>query len=86
MFKSKTLDHLRIIFSFLPKARKRQYFSLVPIAIFAGTSEVIVLGILARLFSFIVGEPRNSLPLNNFFNFLADRSHYSICSLVVIDT
>ena len=81
MFKSKTLDHLNIIFSFLPKARKKQFFSLVPIAIFAGTSEVIVLGILARLFSFIVGEPRKSLPLNDFFNF---DPKYKLLTLIII--
>jgi len=81
MFKSKTLNNLSIIFSFLPKVRKKQLFSLVPIAIFAGTSEVIVLGILARLFSFIVGEPRNSLPLNNFFNF---DPKYKLLSLIII--
>ena len=81
MFKSKTLNNLNIIFSFLPKVRKKQLFSLVPIAIFAGTSEVIVLGILARLFSFIVGEPRNSLPLNNFFNF---DPKYKLLSLIII--
>ena len=69
MFKSKTLNNLNIIYSFLPKVRKNQLLSLIPIAILAGTSEVIVLGILARLFSFIVGEPRNSLPLNDFFNY-----------------
>ena len=40
----------------------------------SGTSEVIVLGILARLFSFIVGEPRKSLPLNDFFNFVKTAS------------
>ncbi len=67
MFKSKTLDQLRIIFSFLPKARKKQFFYLIPIAIFAGISEVIVLGLMSRLFSFIVGEPRKALPLNDFF-------------------
>ncbi len=81
MFKSKTLNNLSIIFSFLPKVRKKQLLSLVPIAIFAGTSEVIVLGILARLFSFIVGEPRNSLPLNNFFNF---DPKYKLLSLIII--
>ncbi len=81
MFKSKTLDNLSIIFSFLPKVRKKQLFSLLPIAILAGTSEVIVLGILARLFSFIVGEPRKSLPLNDFFNF---DPKYKLLTLIII--
>ena len=81
MFKSKTLDHLNIIFSFLPKVRKKQFFSLVPIAILAGTSEVIVLGICARLFSFIVGEPRKSLPLNDYFNF---DPKYKLLILIII--
>ena len=81
MFKSKTLDNLSIIFSFLPEVRKKQLFSLLPFAILAGTSEVVVLGILARLFSFIVGEPRNSLPLNNFFNF---DPKYKLLTLIII--
>ena len=81
MFNSKTLDNLRIVYSFLPKVRKKQLFSLIPIAILAGTSEVIVLGILARLFSFIVGEPRKSLPLNDFFNF---DPKYKLLILIII--
>ena len=81
MFKSKTLDHLSLIFSFLPKARKKQFFSLIPIAIFAGISEVIVLGLMSRLFSFIVGEPRKSLPFNDFFNF---DTKYKLLTLIII--
>lgn len=81
MLKSKTLDNLGIIFSFLSNERKKQFFSLIPIAILAGSSEVIVLGILARLFKFIVGEPRGSLPLNDFFNF---DPKYKLLTLIII--
>ena len=81
MFKSKTLNNLRIIFSFLPKARKKQFFSLIPISIFAGISEVIVLGLMSRLFSFMVGEPRKSLPFNDFFNF---DTKYKLLTLIII--
>ena len=70
MFKSKTFDQLLKIYSYLPSRRRTELISLIPLSIFSGISEVIVLGLLARLLNFIVGEPRQAIPLlSDIFNY-----------------
>ena len=70
MFKSKTLYYLKKVIYYLPDKRRKELLSLIPLSIFAGISEVIVLGLLARLLNFIVGQPREAIPiLSNLFNY-----------------
>ncbi len=69
MIKSRTLNYLIKIISYLPKIRRKELISLIPISILAGISEVIVLGFLARLFNFLIDEPRESIPfVSDIFN------------------
>ena len=70
MFKSETFYYFKKIFSFLPQERKKEFFALIPFALFAGISEVFVLAIVSRLFNFLSNQPRESIPfLSNIFNF-----------------
>ena len=70
MFNSKTLYNLKKVFNYLPHKRRKELLSLIPLSIFAGISEVIVLGLLARLLNFIVGQPREAIPIfSNLFNY-----------------
>ena len=62
MLKSRTLRYLIRIFSYLPKSRKRELISLLPLAILGGISEIIVIAALARLFNFLIDKPRDPLP------------------------
>ena len=70
MVSSKTFNYFLEIFSFLPKIRRKEFFALIPVALIAGISEIIVLTILSRLFNFLSGQPRDPLPfLSNLFDF-----------------
>ena len=69
MLKSRTLRYLKRIFSYLPKSRKRELISLLPLAILGGISEIIVIAALARLFNFLIDKPRDPLPfVSDLFN------------------
>ena len=69
MLNSKTLYYLKKVIDYLPKERRKELLTLIPLSIFAGISEVIVLGLLARLLNFIVGQPREPIPIiSNLFN------------------
>ena len=82
MIKSRTLNYLIKIISYLPKIRRKELISLIPISILAGISEVIVLGFLARLFNFLIDEPRESIPfISDIFNF---EPKYKIIILISI--
>ena len=82
IFNSKTLNYLIRIFDSLPKTRRRELIALLPVAILAGISEAILLGLLARLFNFLIGQPRNSIPyLSDFFDF---DPKYKIITLIFI--
>ena len=69
MFNSKTLNLFIKIFSFLPRSRRKEFYSLIPLALFAGVTEIFVLAIISRLFNFLSDQPRYPLPyLSNFFD------------------
>ncbi len=62
---SKTLILLKRLFSKLPRKRKISLISIFPIAIITGFTDVLVVGIVARLFSAVVGkENRPSIPFS----------------------
>ena len=70
MLNSNTLNNFLKIYSYLPLLRRKELISLIPLAILSGLSEVLVLGILARLFNFLSGQPRESIAyISQFFNF-----------------
>ena len=68
MFNSKTLYYLKKVINYLPEKRKKELLSLIPLSIFAGISEVIVLGLLAILLNYIVGQSK--YPLSIFSNLI----------------
>ena len=66
----KTLNNFLKVYSHLPSSRRKELIALIPLAILSGLSEVLVLGILARLFNFLSGQPRESIfLLSEFFDF-----------------
>ena len=70
MFNSKTLNYFIKIFSFLPKSRRKEFFTLIPIALISGVSEIFVLAIVSRLFNFLSNQPRDEVPfLSDLFDF-----------------
>ena len=60
--KSQTLSHLIRLVKALPPPRKRTLLALLPVAIISGISDLLVLGLVARLFTVVVGQA-NEPPL-----------------------
>ena len=82
MLNSKTISYVLEIFSLLPKSRRKEFYSLIPLALVAGVSEIFVLTILSRLFNFLSGQPRDAIPyLSNLFDF---EPKYKILMLISI--
>ena len=62
---SKTLNLLKRLFRKLPKERKISLISIFPIAIVTGLTDVLVVGIVSRLFTAVVGkENKPSIPFS----------------------
>jgi len=63
---SKTFNLVGRLFKALPRKRKVSLFSLLPIAIITGLADVLVVGLVSRLFTAVVGkENRPSIPFSN---------------------
>ena len=63
---SKTINLVRRLFKALPRERKISLVSLLPIAIITGLADVLVVGLVSRLFTAVVGkENRPSIPFSN---------------------
>ena len=61
---SKTAKSLLRLLRALPRRRRRTLLALVPVALLAGLSDLLVVALVARLFTAMVGEPnRPSVPL-----------------------
>ena len=61
---SKTAQSLLRLLRALPRRRRRTLLALVPVALMAGLSDLLVVALVARLFTAVVGEPnRPSVPL-----------------------
>lgn len=61
---SQTAQNLLSLLRALPRNRRRRLFALVPVALLAGVSDLLVVALVARLFTVVVGEPnRPSFPL-----------------------
>ena len=66
---SKTIDLLLRLFNSLSIKRRRSLFTLVPIAIITGLADVLVVGIVARLFSAVIGKAnRPTIPFSDLFS------------------
>lgn len=62
---SKTAKSLLRLLRALPRRRRRTLLALVPVALLAGLSELLVVALVARLFTAMVGEPnRPSVPFS----------------------
>ena len=63
---SKTINLVFRLFKSLNKKRKRSLFNLIPIAILTGLSDVLVVGLISRVFTAVVGQQnRPSIPFSN---------------------
>ncbi len=63
---SKTINLVFRLFSSLNKERKKLLLYLIPIAILTGLSDVLVVGLISRVFTAVVGQPnRPSIPFSN---------------------
>ena len=60
---SETIELLLRLFKKLPKKRKYSLFSLIPVAALTGLADVLVIGLVSRVFTIVVGQPnRPALP------------------------
>ena len=65
---STTFDLLGRLLKRLPERRKRSLLLLLPLAGLTGLADLLVVGLISRLFTIVVGQPnRPSLPFNHFF-------------------
>ena len=80
--KSKTLNLFYRLLSCLSERRRKSIFTILPVAVLTGLADVVVVGIISRLFSLVVGEPnRPSIP---FQELIPDSSSTKIIILIII--
>ena len=79
---SKTYHLLMRLLKALPVRRRRSLLKLIPVAAFTGVIDVIVVGIVSRLFTVFIGQP-NQPPLP-FQNFIPEDPKTKVISLVLI--
>tara|TARA_Y100001968_G_scaffold184136_1_gene168687 strand:+ start:10526 stop:12361 length:1836 start_codon:yes stop_codon:yes gene_type:complete len=79
---SKTYHLLVRLLKTLPKRRRRSLLKLIPVAALTGLVDVVVVGIVSRLFTVFVGQP-NQPPLP-FQNFIPEDPKTKVISLVII--
>ena len=79
---SKTYKLLVRLFQALPKRRKRSLFKLIPLAALTGLVDVMVVGIVSRLFTAFIGQANKpSLP---FQDLIPEDPKTKVLSLVII--
>jgi len=79
---SKTYHLLLRLLKVLPARRRGSLFKLIPVAALTGLVDVIVVGIVSRLFTVFIGQP-NQPPLP-FQNFIPEEPKTKVISLVII--
>ena len=63
---SKTIDLLRRVLNLLSEKRKNSLYKIIPLAIITGLSDVLVVGMVSRLFVIVIQkENRPSIPFSN---------------------
>ena len=66
---SKTIKLVFRLISILSQERKNSLYKIIPLAIITGISDVLVVGLVSRLFVVLVGrENRPSIPYSNIFS------------------
>ena len=66
---SNTINLFTRLFSILSKDKKRSLFKIIPIAIITGINDLLVLGLVSRLFAIVVQkENRPSIPFSNLLS------------------
>ena len=64
---SKTIALLRRLLKTLPKKRRRSLCLLLPVSAFTGLADVLVVGLVSRLFAVVVGQPNKPpIPYSDF--------------------
>ena len=63
--RSKTFHLLVRLLKALPKKRRNSIIRLIPVAAFVGLADVIVVGLISRLFTVVVGQPNTPSLFNN---------------------
>ncbi len=82
MIKSKTFNLFYRLLLCLSERRRKSIFTILPIAVLTGLADVVVVGIISRLFSLVVGKPnRPSIP---FPEIIPDSSSTKIIILIII--
>ena len=82
IIKSETVELLLRLFRVLPKERKNFLFSLIPLAALTGLADVLVVGLVSRVFTLVVGQPnRPSIP---FGHLVPDDPKVKIIGLVIL--
>ena len=79
---SKTIDLLGRLFSVLSYKRKKSLFFLFPIAIITGLADVMVVGLVTRLFTAVVGKENR--PVIPFSDLISTDPYIKIIWLIVI--
>tara|TARA_B100000886_G_scaffold324988_1_gene270147 strand:+ start:493 stop:2316 length:1824 start_codon:yes stop_codon:yes gene_type:complete len=79
---SKTINLLLRLLDILSKERKKSLFNIIPLAIITGLSDVLVVGLVSRLFAIVVQkENRPSIP---FSNLVSDDPFFKLIILVFV--
>ncbi len=79
---SKTIDLLRRVLSLLSSKRKKSLYKIIPLAIITGLSDVLVVGMVSRLFVIVIQkENRPSIP---FTNLITDDPITKLILLIIV--
>ena len=66
---SNTLNLLNRLLNILSKQRKRSLYKIIPIAIITGITDLLVVGLISRVFAIVVQkENRPSIPFSDLFS------------------
>ena len=67
--KSNTTQLFLRLLNVLSKERRKSLYNIIPLAIITGISDVLVVGLVSRLFVILVGkENRPSIPFSDFYS------------------
>ena len=80
--RSKTYNLLKRLLKTLPRERHRSLILLMPLAILNGLVDLLVVALVSRLFTIIVGQPNT--PVLPFSEFIPNEPHLKVLGLVGI--
>ena len=82
VIRSKTFNLLKRLLKTLPRERNISLLMLMPLAILNGLADLLVVALVSRLFTIIVGKPNT--PALPFSEFIPDEPHLKVLGLVGI--